>query len=77
VYPQATKIVLVCYNLDTRTPVSFYEAFAPEQARPRSLRFEIHHTPKHGSWLSIVPSRQTKRSIRNPQLGFDPVLSAA
>lgn len=54
VYPQATKIVLVGDNLNTHTAASFYEAFPPEEARRLTQRFEMHHTPKHGSWLNIA-----------------------
>jgi len=28
-----------------------YEAFPPEEARCLAKRLDIHHTPKHGSWL--------------------------
>ena len=33
---------------------SLYEAFPPEQARRLASRLEMHHTPKHGSWLNIA-----------------------
>jgi len=29
-------------------------ALPPEQARRLAARLEIHHTPKHGSWLNIA-----------------------
>ena len=32
----------------------FYEAFPPSEARRLLERLEIHHTPKHGSWLNIA-----------------------
>ena len=41
-------------NLNTHGPASFYEAFAPEEARRLAERFEFHYTPKHGSWLNIA-----------------------
>jgi len=53
-HPNASKIVLVCDNLSTHTAACFYEAFPPEEARRLTERFEIHHTPKHGSWLNIA-----------------------
>jgi hypothetical protein len=53
-YPQAEKIVLVLDNLNTHTPASLYEAFAPAEARRLMERLEIHHTPKHGSWLNMA-----------------------
>ena len=54
VYPEADRIVLVMDNLNTHTLASLYEAFEPEQARRIAERFEVHHTPKHGSWLNVA-----------------------
>ena len=53
-YPQAEKIVLVMDNLNTHKPASLYEAFPPAEARRLLERLEIHHTPKHGSWLDMA-----------------------
>jgi DDE superfamily endonuclease len=53
-YPAADRIRLVCDNLNTHGIGSLYEAFPPEQARRLASRLEIHHTPKHGSWLNIA-----------------------
>lgn len=53
-YPQADKIVLVMDNLNTHTLVSLYEVFPKAEARRLSQRFEVHHTPKHGSWLNMA-----------------------
>jgi hypothetical protein len=54
VYPEADAIVLVMDNLNTHKLASLYEAFEPEQARRIAERFEVHHTPKHGSWLNVA-----------------------
>lgn len=54
VYPEAEKVVLVMDNLNTHKLASLYEAFEPEQARRIAERLEIHHTPKHGSWLNMA-----------------------
>jgi hypothetical protein len=54
VYPDAEKVVLVMDNLNTHKLASLYEAFPPEQARRIAERLEIHHTPKHGSWLNMA-----------------------
>jgi hypothetical protein len=35
-------------------PASLYEAFPPEEAKRLADRIEIHHTPKHGSWLNMA-----------------------
>ena len=53
-YPHALKIVLVQDNLNTHKPASLYEAFLPEEARRLIEKLEIHHTPKHGSWLNMA-----------------------
>jgi DDE superfamily endonuclease len=53
-YPHAQRVVLVMDNLNTHTPGTFYEAFEPSEARRLLNRLEIHHTPKHGSWLNIA-----------------------
>ena len=54
VHPEAEKIVLVMDNLNTHKLASLYEAFPPERARRIADRLEIHHTPKHGSWLNMA-----------------------
>lgn len=53
-YPDAEKVVLVMDNLNTHGIASLYEAFPPEEALRLANRLEIHHTPKHGSWLNIA-----------------------
>jgi len=54
IYPQAEKIVIVMDNLNTHSPVSFYQTFEPEEALRLSNRFEFHYTPKHGNWLNMA-----------------------
>jgi DDE superfamily endonuclease len=53
-YPDAETVVLVMDNLNTHTLGSLYEAFEPVKAHSLAARLEIHHTPKHGSWLNIA-----------------------
>jgi len=53
-YPHARKIRLVMDQLNTHAISSLYVAFSPEQVRALASRLEIHHTPKHGSWLNIA-----------------------
>jgi hypothetical protein len=53
-YPDAERVVLVMDNLNTHNIASLYEAFEPEEAFALAQRLEIHHTPKHGSWLNIA-----------------------
>ena len=77
-YPEAQTVVLVMDNLNTHTIASLYEAFDPETAVGLAQRLEIHHTPKHGCWLTVAEielsalSRQClDRRIRHePRLGL-------
>ena len=66
-YRKADKLVLVMDQLNTHSPASLYEAFAPEKAKRIADRLEIHHTPKHGSWLNMA-------EIELSALGRDPGL---
>jgi hypothetical protein len=63
-YPEAAVVVLVMDNLNTHGIGSLYEAFDPETARALAARLEIHHTPKHGSWLNMA---ETELSILSRQ----------
>jgi transposase len=53
-YAEAQKVVLVMDNLNTHKLASLYQAFEPEEARRLAERFEVHYTPKHGSWLNMA-----------------------
>lgn len=53
-YPHAATVVLVMDNLNTHGIASLYEAFDPVTAFALAQRLEIHHTPRHGSWLNIA-----------------------
>jgi transposase len=53
-YPDAQKIVLVLDNLNIHSPASLYVAFEPKEAKRLADKLEIHHTPKHGSWLNMA-----------------------
>ena len=53
-YADAEAVVLVMDNLNTHGIASLYEAFGPEEAFALAQRLEVHHTPKHGSWLNIA-----------------------
>jgi hypothetical protein len=50
----AEKVILVMDNLNTHKLSSLYQAFEPDEARRLWERFEVHHTPKHGSWLNVA-----------------------
>jgi DDE superfamily endonuclease len=45
--PNAEKIILISDNLSTHKPAALYDTFKPD-------RFELIHTPKHGSWLNMA-----------------------
>lgn len=53
-FPAAEKVVLVQDNLNTHNASSFYENLPPEEAFTLAQRFEMHYTPKKGSWLNIA-----------------------
>lgn len=53
-YPEAKKIVLVMDNLNTHKLSVLYQVFPPPEARRILERFEVHHTPKHASWLNMA-----------------------
>jgi hypothetical protein len=53
-YQDAERIVLVMDQLNTHSLASLYEAFPPAEAQRLAGRLEIHHTPKHGSWLNMA-----------------------
>jgi len=54
IFPLAEKIILVQDNLNTHQASSFYENLLPAEAFRLSQRFEMHYTPKKGSWLNMA-----------------------
>jgi hypothetical protein len=81
-HPLAEKVVLVLDNLNIHDISSLYEAFSPAEALRLARRLELHHTPKHGSWLNIaeielsVLKRQCL-SERVPDIGLLREMTAA
>lgn len=70
-YSECEKVILVCDNLNTHTKGAFYEAFPPDEAKKVADKVEIHHTPKHGSWLNIAEcelSAMTRQCISNRRI---------
>ncbi|HYO92025.1 MAG TPA: IS630 family transposase [Pyrinomonadaceae bacterium] len=53
-FPTAEKVVLVQDNLNTHNASSFYENLPAEQAFALAQRYEMHYTPKKGSWLNVA-----------------------
>ena len=53
-YPLAERVVLVLDQLNIQSTASPYAAFPPAEAKRLTKKLEIHHTPKHGSWLNMA-----------------------
>ena len=53
-FPAAGQVVLVQDNLNTHDASSFYENLPPADAFALARRFEMHYTPKKGSWLNMA-----------------------
>lgn len=53
-YREAECLTLVMDQLNIHSAASLYEAFPPQEARRLAKRLDIHHTPKHGSWLNMA-----------------------
>ena len=53
-FPRAHRVVLVQDNLNTHNASSFYENLPPAEAFSLARRFEMHYTPKKGSWLNMA-----------------------
>ncbi len=52
-FPDRT-IVLVMDSLNVHKLSTPCDTFPPAGARRLAERFEVHHTPKHGSWLNMA-----------------------
>jgi hypothetical protein len=53
-YASAEQIVLVQDNLNTHNASSFYENLEAAEAFRLAQKFEMHYTPKKGSWLNMA-----------------------
>jgi hypothetical protein len=51
-YDHADKIVLVMDNLSTHKKKSLTDFYGEEEGLRLWEKFEVHYTPKHGSWLN-------------------------
>jgi transposase len=61
-YSDAVKIILVADNLNIHNKAALYEAFEASTAYKLCQKFEIHYTPKHGSWLNIAEAELSSLS---------------
>lgn len=53
-HKSARKIHLVMDNLSTHAPKSLIDTLGPVVGHRLWNRFEVHHTPKHASWLNAA-----------------------
>lgn len=73
-YSKAIKITLVMDNLSTHTQKSLVEHFGEKKGTALWSRFDVHYTPKHGSWLNQAEiaigmfQRQCLGSARIPDI---------
>ena len=63
-YPSVDRIRLVQDNLNTHTPGSFYQVLPPDEAFEFAQQFELHYTPKKGSWLNMAEIEFSALSIQ-------------
>jgi len=75
-YGDAEKIIFVMDNLNTHHKSSLYETFEPSEAKRIADRFDIHYTPKHGSWLNMaeIELSHLSRQCLNQRLGEKAIL---
>lgn len=53
-FAETNKIILICDKHNKHNISSLHEAFEPAEARRIWEKLELHHTPKHGSWLDMT-----------------------
>ena len=51
-HPKAKQIHAVMDNLSTHTQKALTTSLGPKRGAKLWLRFHVHYTPKHGSWLN-------------------------
>lgn len=75
-YKDAKKIIFVMDNLNTHHKSSLYETFEPSEAKRIADRFDIHYTPKHGSWLNMaeIELSHLSRQCLDQRLGEKAIL---
>ena len=70
-YASAEKIILVMDNLNTHKEKSLINFYGEEKGREMWARFEVHYTPKHGSWLNqaeIAIGMYSRQSLGNARI---------
>jgi hypothetical protein len=67
-----------CYHLPYNRDYPVYETFEPQEAQRLASRLEIHHTPKHGSWLNMAEIELSvlKRQCLDRRIADMPAMTA-
>lgn len=71
-YTDAKKIVLIMDNLNTHSEKSLTHFYGEIEGRRIWKRFEVHHTPKHASWLNqaeIAIGMYSRQCLGNRRVG--------
>lgn len=70
-FPTATRIIVVCDNLNIHQISSFYAAFPATEAHRLARIVEFRKTPTHGSWLNMAEFEISvlKRQVLHQRLG--------
>jgi len=71
-YAAAERITRVCDNLNTHTRAALYPAFGPVEALRLAQKWELVHTPKHGSWLNVAESELSVLTRQSLDRRIDP-----
>ena len=46
-------------EINIHSPASLYEACPPAEAKRSADKLEVHHAPRHGSWLNMAEIEQS------------------
>lgn len=75
-YSESKKVILIMDNLNTHKEKSLTDYYGLEEGRRIWKHFDIHYTPKHGSWLNQAEiainmySRQCLGKSRIPDINL-------
>lgn len=71
-YPEAEKIALIMDNLSTHSKKALTDSLGDDLGTRVWERFEVHHTPKHASWLNqaeIAIGMYSRQCLGNGRVG--------
>jgi hypothetical protein len=78
-YKNSEKIILVMDNLSTHTQKALVESLGKLHGEQLWNRFEVHYTPKHGSWLNqaeIAIGMYSRQCLGDGRIGNISMLKA-